>query len=78
MEKILKGVFSLFIIIAILGGGIVFIMFVTALIIGGETGTIIATNAKDIVMPYFIRSATIGILAGLIFSYITKNHSLSL
>lgn len=79
-EKIhntISSVFSFFIIIAIFGGGLVFAMFIVAIVMGGETGQQIALNAKNIVMPYFIRSASIGVLAGLISFYISGNHSLS-
>ena len=71
-------VFSLFTITAIFGGGLIFAMFVGAIIIGGETGQMIATSAKNTVMPFFIRSASIGVFAGLISFYISGEHSLSL
>ena len=76
-HNIISTIFSLFIVIAIFGGGLVFAMFIIAIIIGGETGQQIAVTAKDIVMPYFIRSASIGVLAGLISFYISGKHSLS-
>lgn len=77
IHDIISAIFSLFIVIAIFGGGLVFAMFIVAIIIGGETGQQIAIVAKDIVMPYFIRSASIGVLAGLISFYISGKHSLS-
>lgn len=73
-----SAVFSVFILIAILGGGIIFLMFVISLVVGGETGALIAVSAKTKVMPYFIRSAAIGALAGLISFYITGLHTLSI
>lgn len=78
LQSVISAVFSLFIIIAILGGGIVFCMFVIALIIGGDVGASLASNASKVVMPYFIRSASIAVLAGLVSFYITKEHALSL
>lgn len=78
LECILKNIFSLFIIVAILGGGLIFIMFLVALIVGGDLGSSIAVSAKDVIMPYFIRFASIGVLAGLILSYIIGEHGLSL
>lgn len=78
LGSVIRAIFSIFIIIAILGGGVVFVMFIVALVIGGDIGASIAINAKDTVMPYFIRSASIAVLAGLIFSYGTGRHSLSL
>lgn len=78
MEDVVSAIFSLFILIAILGGGIVFLMFAGALIVGGEVGNSIAVSAKSMVMPYFIRAATIGTLAGLVSFYLTGMHALSI
>lgn len=78
LDKILKAIFSIFLIIAILGGGVVFAMFVIALIIGGEMATNLATSAQKAVMPYFIKSAAIAVLAGLISLYNSQTHTLSL
>ncbi|HLR33804.1 MAG TPA: hypothetical protein VK071_00545 [Tissierellales bacterium] len=78
VQEVLSWLFSLFIIIAILGGGIILAMFIIAMIVGGDTGTKLATSASDIVMPYFIRAAAIAVLAGLIVIYTNDSHSLSL
>lgn len=78
IQDIFNWLFSFFIIIAILGGGIILIMFIIAMILGGDMGEKIATSASNIVMPYFIKSAAIAILAGLISIYINGSHSLSL
>lgn len=78
LQNIVSAVFSVFTLIAILGGGVVFLMFVLSLVIGGETGEFIALSARKTVMPYFIRSATVGTLAGLISFYTTGLHALSI
>lgn len=78
VDNILSSIFSILILIAVLGGGIIFIMFVFALIIGGSSGEVLAVNAKNIVMPIFIRTAALAILSGLISSYLVGNHSLSI
>lgn len=78
LDNILRKIFSLFLIVAIFGGGIVFIMFVVALIIGGELGGSIAINARETVMPYFIRFASLAVFSGLISLYLTGEHGLSL
>lgn len=78
IEKLLKSIFSIFVLIAIFGGGVVFLMFLIALIIGGETGGNIAVSARNTVMPYFIKSATIAVISGLLSFYISKVHTLSL
>jgi len=76
IENIVSAIFSISILIAIMGGGVVFLMFAASLIVGGEMGGSIAVSAKNIVMPYFIRSATIGTLAGLVSFYLTGLHGL--
>lgn len=76
--NVLKGIFSFFLMIAMLGGGLVFVMFLVALILGGDSGASIALSARNVVMPYFIRSASIAVLAGLVFSYLKDQHGLSL
>lgn len=78
IQNIINAVFSFFIIIAILGGGIIFCMFIIALIIGGDTGASLSSSASKVVMPYFIRAASIAVLAGLVSFYITGQHALSL
>lgn len=78
LEDILKSVFSIAGIIAIAGGAVVFIMLVFAVIIGGEAGGSLAVKSKNIIMPYFIKSATIAAMSGLIIFYIKKEHTLSI
>ncbi len=78
IENFLKEIFSIFIMMAIFGGGIIFLMFMVAIVLGGAQGAKIALLAKDLVMPFFIRFASIGVLAGLIYSYLRKSHGLSL
>ena len=78
IDRVLRRLFSLFLVIAMLGGGIIFLMFLVALIVGGNLGASIAISAKETIMPYFIRSASISVLVGLISLYITGKHGLSL
>lgn len=78
LEKFVQSVFSIFTLVAVLGGGVVFIMFVLGIIIGGPTGNSLALNAKNVVMPMFIRTATIAVLAGLINYYATGQHALTM
>lgn len=77
-KQITKSVFSISIILAILGGGVIFCIFMIALIIGGVLGELLAINASKVIMPYFIRVASIAVLFGLISFYITGKHTLSL
>lgn len=76
--KIIESIFSITLMIAIIGGGVIFCMFIIALIMGGTSGESLATNASKVVMPYFIRLASIAVLCGLISFYIKGKHTLSL
>lgn len=78
INKVFETIFSISLIIAILGGGIIFLMFILAIIIGGGTGEVLATKASKEIMPYFIRSASIAITCGLLSFYISGDHALSL
>lgn len=78
IQKIVDSIFSISLIIAILGGGVIFAMFIIALIIGGPSGEAMATSASKVVMPYFIRIASLSVLCGLISMYATGKHPLSL
>lgn len=78
IQKIVDSIFSVSLITAILGGGIIFVMFMMALIIGGPSGEALATNASKVIMPYFIRIASLSVLCGLISIYISGKHPLSL
>lgn len=77
-NKVINYLFSIFISLAIFGGGVVFLMFVIALVFGGEVGNSLALMVKNETMPLFIRFASIGTLAGLIVSYINNNHELTI
>lgn len=78
IEILIENIFSLSLIIAILGGGIIFSMFVIGLIIGGNNGELLAVNASTKVMPYFIRLASVAVFSGLIWTYMNGRHSLSM
>lgn len=78
IENIVETVFSLSLIIAIIGGGIIFLMFVAALIMGGTSGEMIAVSASETIMPFFIRSASISILSGIIYLYVSGEHALTM
>lgn len=78
IQEIADSIFSISLIVAILGGGVIFIMFMVAMILGGASGEALATNAKNVVMPYFIRAAAVAVLCGLASIYATGKHPLSL
>lgn len=77
-SKIGESVFSLFIILSLLGGAVVFFSFVISIIIGGEAGQNLAVMTKSEIMPVFIIFATIAMAGGLIQSYSDDEHSLTL
>lgn len=76
--KASQSLFSIFILLAVAGGGIVFMMFVIGIIIGGPTGNSLAVSAKNTVMPIFIRSAALAVFAGLIYYYTSGEHTLTM
>ena len=78
IESILTSIFSIGIMISIVGGAIIFLMYVAAVVLGGATGESMAVNASKVYMPYFIKAASIGTIAGLLLFYIKKDHLLSL
>lgn len=78
IEKFLKATFSLALITAILGGGLIFLLFLVSLIMGGAGGESLATSAANDIMPIFIRLASVAILSGLAWIYLKGQHSLSM
>jgi len=77
-QEIIKSVFSISSMIAIIGGFMVFVLFCIALIIGGKSGGNLAVLTSKVIMPYFIRSATVATMAGLLLAYSTGDHALTL
>lgn len=78
LESVLTNIFGIFISISVLGGILIFLTYVVGMIVGGELGASFMVTAWKSWVPYFIKSATIGVLAGLLLFYVTGKHSLSL
>lgn len=81
MEKFyefLRSIFSIFLLMAIGGGAVVFLIFIFALIVGGQVGEILATSANKVIMTYSIKSAAIAMFAGLLSFYVSNSHQLLL
>lgn len=78
IENILLSIFSMGIIIAIAGGALIFLLFLTGLILGGDTAIYLSNLASKTLMPYFIKSGAIGVFAGLLTFYIHGKHELSI
>lgn len=78
IEKLMTNIFGIFVSAAVLGGVIVFLTYVVGILIGGESGSALMVKAWKVWSPYFIKSATIAVMAGLIIFYVTGRHTLSL
>lgn len=78
IKKIFKNIFSLSLIVSIFGGGVIFVMFIIAFIMGGANGENLSVMAAETIMPMFIRLAAIAIISGLISIYIEGSHTLSM
>lgn len=78
LNKIGKSIFSIFIMLAIAGGGIIFAMFVVAIIVSGEVGNTIALLAKGTIMPFFIRCGAIAMAGGILKLYASGDHELTI
>ncbi len=78
LQKLIESLFSIFLIIAIVGGGIILLMFVAGIIVGGTTGNFLAVTAKDTMLPMFIRAAAIAVLLGLLQYYVIGEHALTM
>lgn len=76
--NVLEYIFSITILIAVLGGGVVFLLHLIGIIIGGSMATSLSIFATKELMPYFIKTAAIGMFAGLFTFYLNKKHHLSL
>lgn len=78
IESVLRSIFSIFVMIAIAGGAIIFLMFFVGIIMGGSGGEKLAVSAQKLYLPYFIKAAAIAVMSGLAIFYISDSHELSL
>ena len=78
ITRIANILFSIAITIALIGGGLVGLLFLLAVLIGGNTGESLAVFTKNDLLPQFIRIATIAMLSGLVRFYPDNFHPLSL
>lgn len=77
-QEVLKSVFSICTMISIFGGFAVCILFVIAIIMGGESGGSLAVLASKSIMPYIVKITTVAVMAGLLMFYSTGEHAFSL
>ncbi|MBC7087711.1 MAG: hypothetical protein H5T96_04365 [Tissierellales bacterium] len=78
ISSILENIFSIIILISIIGSGFIFLLFLVSIIIGGEIGNAISLWIKNDFLNLLIRLTTIGVMAGFIKMYITKEHELTM
>lgn len=75
--RILKTVFGYGILIALFGGGLSFVGYVAALIIGGPAAEALCVFIYKQYLPVIIYISTGMILLGLIVLYLSKDHALT-
>ena len=75
--KIIESVFSITLMIAIIGA-VLYLHVYNCIDNGRDSGRILATNASKVVMPYFIRLASIAVLCGFDFILYKGKHTPSL
>lgn len=73
-----KKLFSITLFVSLIGGGIVGLLYLIAIIIGGESGETLAVATRSNVLPWFIRMATVAIFSGLVQLYTSGEHTLSM
>lgn len=75
IEKFGRTLFSVGIIVALGGSGIVFLTLLISVVLGNQD---LAVFARYDLMPWFIRSAAIGLVGGLISIYASGKHHLTI
>ncbi len=77
LSKILKTIFGYGIMISLFAGGLTFFGYLAALIIGGETATLICTVIYKNIVPVIIYFSVIMVLLGLIAMYLNGEKALT-
>lgn len=81
MKKISQALYHVFgwgVYISVFAGAACFFGFVIALILGGETGALIAVTIKKVVFPWIIKLTSVAVGVGLIGMYFGKEEALSI
>ena len=78
LTNLLVNIFGVFVSISILGGVLVFVAYMIGIIVGGDSGTALMATAHSKWVPYFIKTASIAVMIGLVVFYVTGKHTLSL
>ncbi len=74
--KVFKLIFGYGILICLFGGGLTFFGYLAALLIGGETATLICTFIYKTIIPIIIKISTVMVLFGLVTMYLSGEKAL--
>ena len=77
LAEVFKLIFGYGIMIVLFAGGLTFFMYVTALIIGGETAAAMCTWIYKSFIPIIIKASTMLILFGLLTMYMAGEKALT-
>lgn len=77
ISNVLRTVFGYGIMIALFAGGLTFFGYLAALIIGGETATLICTVIYKTIVPIIIKVSTVMVLLGLVVMYLNGEVALT-
>ena len=77
VSRVLKMIFGYGIMITLFAGGLTFLGYLAALIIGGDVAAEICTFIYKVVMPYLIYATTALVLFGLVAMYFAGEFALT-
>ncbi len=77
LTSVLKTVFGYGIIICLFGGGLTFFGYLAAIIIGGDTATLICEFIYKSIFPIIIKTSTILVLFGMLIMYLSGDKALT-
>lgn len=77
VSKVLKTIFGYGIMLCLFAGGLTFIGYLAALIIGGEAATLICTFIYKQIIPVIIYVSTIMVVLGLVAMYLNGETALT-
>lgn len=77
LSNILKTIFGYGIMVSLFAGGLTFFGYLVALIIGGDTATIICTVIYKSILPVIIYASVIMVLIGLVAMYLNGEVALT-
>lgn len=75
--SVLQTIFGYMIAVCLLAGGLSFVGFLVAMIIGGNAATAICLFLKETYLPIVIYCSSLTILLGLLAMYLTREKALT-